>query len=70
MPVYRFMFHDRMRDCDVWRYQSPLVLCCMWLRDVARERVWLSYRSWLYERVTSGDLITREFLTWHDEISV
>ena len=72
MPVYQFVCHDRVRDCDVWRYRSPVSLRVGWLaawleRDRAAR---LGYRAWLYVQVSSGDLITRDMLSWRDEIEV
>lgn len=64
MPVYQFVCHDRVRDCDVWRYRSPVSLWVEWL--AAR----LGYRAWLYVQVSSGDMITRDMLSWRDEIEV
>lgn len=72
MPVYQFVCHDRVRDCDVWRYRSPVSLrvewFAAWLKRARDAR--LGYRAWLYAQVSSGDLITRDMLSWRDEIEV
>lgn len=72
MPVYRFVCHDRVRGCDVWRYRSPVSLWVEWLAAwLERDReARLGYRAWLYVQVSSGDMITCDMLSWRDEIEV
>ena len=39
-------------------------------RVVGDREARLGYRAWLYVQVSSGDMITRDMLSWRDEIEV
>ena len=70
LMVYQFSRFDRESNRELWRYHSPVSLRVEWLaawlkRDHAAR---LSYRAWLYVQVSSGDMITRDLLSWRDEI--
>lgn len=65
MMVYQFSRFDRESNRELWRYRSPVSLWVEWLA------AWLKRdRAWLYVQVSSGDLITRDMLSWRDEIEV
>lgn len=51
MAVYQFVCHDRVRDCDMWRYRSPVSLWVEWLTAwLERDReARVGYRAWLLE---------------------
>ena len=68
--VSQFSRFDRESNRELWRWRSPVSLRVEWLsawleRDHAAR---LGYRAWLYVQVSSGDLITRDMLSWRDEI--
>ena len=72
MMVYQFSRFDRESNRELWRYRSPVSLWVEWFaawleRDRAAR---FGYRVWLYVQVSSGDLITRDMLSWRDEIEV
>lgn len=72
MMVYQFSRFDRESNRELWRYRSPVSLWVEWFaawleRDRAAR---FGYRAWLYVQVSSGDLITRDMLSWRDEIEV
>lgn len=72
MMVYEFSRFDKSSNRDLWRYRSPVSLWVEWLAAwLERDRgARLGYRAWLYVRVSSGELITRDMLSWRDEIEV
>lgn len=73
MPVYQFVCHDRVRDCDVWRYRSPVSLWVEWFAAwLERDRdARFGYRAWLYWQVAhEGSLVTKDMLTLRDEIRI
>ena len=72
MMVYEFSRFDKSSNRDLWRYRSPVSLWVEWLAAwLERDRgARLGYRAWLYVQVSSGELITRDMLSWRDEIEV
>ena len=72
MMVYQFSRFDRESNRELWRYRSPVSLWVEWLAAwLERDRdARLGYRAWLYVQVSSGELITRDMLSWRDEIEV
>ena len=67
--VYQFSRFDRESNRELWRYRSPVSLRVEWLSAwLKRDRDARScYRAWLYVQVSSGDLITRDMLSWRDD---
>lgn len=72
MMVYQFSRFDRESNRELWRYRSPVSLWVEWLSAwLERDRdARLGYRAWLYVQASSGDMITRDMLSWRDEIEV
>lgn len=72
MMVYQFSRFDREPNRELWRYRSPVSLWVEWFAAwLKRDRdARFGYRAWLYVQVSSGDLITRDMLSWRDEIEV
>ncbi len=68
--VYQFSRFDREPNRELWRWRSPVSLRVEWLAAwLKRDRsARFGYRAWIYARVSSGDLITRDMLSWRDEI--
>ena len=70
MMVYQFSRFDRESNRELWRYRSPISLWVEWLAAwLERDRA-ARFGAWLYVQVSSGDLITRDMLSWRDEIEV
>ena len=69
MMVYQFSRFDRESNRELWRYRSPVSLWVEWLAAwLKRGRdARLGYRAGIYMRVSAGDLITRDMLSWRDE---
>ena len=70
LMVYQFSRFDRESNRELWRYHSPVSLRVEWLAAwLKREHAArFGYRAWLYVQVSSGDMITRDLLSWRDEI--
>lgn len=41
-----------------------------WCKDMRSAQIARRNRAWLYVQVSSGDMITRDMLSWRDEIEV
>lgn len=67
--VYQFSRFDRESNRELWRWRSLVSLRVEWLAAwLKRDRDARScYRAWLYVQVSSGDLITRDMLSWRDD---
>lgn len=72
MLFYEFRKFDRSTNREVYRYRGTFWLHWMWLKTFAMrdKSARFGYRAWLYVQVSSGDLITRDMLSWRDEIEV